>query len=189
MEHKEQTNKEKNTEPHVQEEKKSNKKGSSSKYLKKIQELEARIEELERENQALKEQNLRRIAEFENFKRRKEKEFLDLLQNANEELIIELLPVIDDFERFLQHANDENQNVESLKQGVELIYKKFMQILEKQGLKPIESVGEEFDTEKHQALMQIDSDQHESGKVVDEHLKGYTLNGKVIRHSQVLVAK
>ncbi len=189
MEDKEKVTQEKEAEQVVQEEKKSTKKGSSSKYLKKIQELEDKVKQLEAENQALKEQNLRRIAEFENFKRRKEKEFLDILQNANEELIIELLPVIDDFERFLLHANDENQNVESLKQGVELIYKKFMQILEKQGLKPIESVGEEFDTEKHQALMQIDSDKHESGKVVDEHLKGYTLNGKVIRHSQVLVAK
>lgn len=189
MENKEKVNKEKEAEQVVQEDKKSSKKSSSSKYLKKIQELEDKVKQLEAENQALKEQNLRRIAEFENFKRRKEKEFLDILQNANEELIIELLPVIDDFERFLSHANDENQNVESLKQGVELIYKKFMQILEKQGLKPIESVGEEFDTEKHQALMQIDSDKHESGQVVDEHLKGYTLNGKVIRHSQVLVAK
>jgi molecular chaperone GrpE len=184
------SDKEKNTkEEHVQEEKKTNKKSSGSKYAKKIQELEEKIKQLEEENRALKEQNLRRIAEFENFKRRKEKEFLEILQNANEELIIELLPVVDDFERFLLHANDENQNVESLKQGMELIYKKLMQVLEKQGLKPIESIGEEFDAEKHQALMQIDSDEHESGKVVNEHLKGYTLNGKVIRHSQVLVAK
>jgi molecular chaperone GrpE len=184
------SDKEKNKkEENVQEEKKTNKKSSSSKYAKKIQELEEKIKQLEEENKALKEQNLRRIAEFENFKRRKEKEFLEILQNANEELIIELLPVVDDFERFLLHANDENQNVESLKQGVELIYKKLMQVLEKQGLKPIESIGEEFDAEKHQALMQVDSDEHESGKVVNEHLKGYTLNGKVIRHSQVLVAK
>ncbi len=162
---------------------------SKSKYEKKIEELEEKIKALEAENQSLKEQNLRRIAEFENMKRRKEKEFLQILQNANEELILELLPVIDDFERFLNHANDENQNVESLKQGIELIYKKMMQILEKQGLKPIESVGHEFDAEKHQALMQVDSDKHPSGYIVDEHLKGYTLNGKVIRHAQVLVAK
>ncbi len=172
------------------EEKKTTKKHSSKeKYEKKIKELEEKIEQLERENQQLKEQNLRRIAEFENMKRRKEKEFLQVLQNANEELILELLPVIDDFERFLAHANDENQNVESLKQGVELIYKKMMQILEKQGLKPIESIGQEFDAEKHQALMQVESDGHESGTIVDEHLKGYTLNDKVIRHAQVLVAK
>jgi len=162
---------------------------SKNKYEKKIKELEEKIKTLEAENQNLKEQNLRRIAEFENMKRRKEKEFLQILQNANEELILELLPVVDDFERFLNHANDENQNVESLKQGVELIYKKMMQILEKQGLKPIESVGNEFDAEKHQALIQVDSDKHPSGQIVDEHLKGYTLNGKVIRHAQVLVAK
>ncbi len=175
----------------VKDEKKSTsrKHSTKEKYEKKIQELEEKIKQLEEENKALKDQNLRRIAEFENLKRRKEKEFLDILQNANEELILELLPVIDDFERFLAHANDENQNVDSLKQGVELIYKKMMKILEKQGLKPIESVGHEFDAEKHQALMQVDSDKYESGYIVDEHLKGYTLNGKVIRHAQVLVAK
>ncbi len=174
-----------------QERKKTSSKAHSlkSKSEKKIKELEEKIKKLEEENQSLKDQNLRRIAEFENMKRRKEKEFLQILQNANEELILELLPVIDDFERFLDHANDENQNVESLKQGIELIYKKMMQILEKQGLKPIESVGQEFDAEKHQALMQVDSDKHPSGHIVDEHLKGYTLNGKVIRHAQVLVAK
>ncbi|MHB2153795.1 nucleotide exchange factor GrpE [Calditrichota bacterium GD2] len=167
----------------------SKKHTSKEKYEKKIKELEKKIQELEEENKSLKDQNLRRIAEFENLKRRKDKEFLNILQNANEELILELLPVIDDFERFLAHVNDENQNVESLKQGVELIYKKMMQILEKQGLKPIESVGHEFDAEKHQALMQVETDQYESGYIVEEHLKGYTLNDKVIRHAQVLVAK
>ncbi len=161
----------------------------SSKYEKKIAELEEKLKQLEEENKNLKDQNLRRIAEFENLKRRKEKEFLNILQNANEELILELLPVVDDFERFLAHANDENQNVESLKEGVRLIYKKLMQILEKQGLKPIESIGHEFDAEKHQALMQVETDKYESGYIVDEHLKGYTLNDKVIRHAQVLVAK
>ncbi|NOX88368.1 MAG: nucleotide exchange factor GrpE [Calditrichaeota bacterium] len=172
------------------EEKKSHKKVlSKEKYEKKIKDLEEKVQKLQEENESLREQNLRRIAEFENFKRRKEKEFLSVLQNANEELILELLPVVDDFERFLAHVNDPNQNVESLKQGIELIYKKFMQILEKQGLKPIEAVGSEFDAEKHQALMQVDSDKHESGYIVDEHLKGYTLNDKVIRHAQVLVAK
>ncbi len=166
------------------------KKTSSAKTQKKLAELEAKIGKLEEENAQLKEQNLRKIAEFENYKRRTEKEFLAHLEFANEELIKEMLPVLDDFERFLEHAGEENaQNGTTLKEGVELIYKKMMGVLQKKGLKAMESVGAEFDAEKHEALMQVESDKHESGYIVDEHLKGYLLNDKVIRHSQVLVAK
>ncbi len=174
----------------VEEEKAKKKKRTTSqaKSQKKIHELEEKIKELEETNQQLRDQNLRKIAEFENYKRRTEKEFLAHLENANEGLITELLPVIDDFERFLKHA-EEDQASASLREGVELIYKKMINILEKKGLKKMEAVGEEFDAEKHQALMQIDSDTHESGFIVDEHLPGYTLNDKVIRHSQVIVAK
>lgn len=154
----------------------------------KIKELQDKLARLEEENQMLKDQNLRKVAEFENYKRRTEREFLSVLQNANEALITELLPVIDDFERFLDHA-DNTESKDSLTEGMQLIYKKMLSILEKQGLKVMESIGQEFDAEKHQALMQVESDKHESGYIVDEHLKGYTLNDKVIRHSQVLVAK
>ena len=99
-----------------------------------------------------------------------------------------LLPVIDDLERSLAHK-DEANNTESLAEGLELIYKKMFSILEKEGLKALESVGQEFDPDKHDALMQMESKDHESGQVVDEHQKGYMLNEKVIRHSQVIVAK
>ncbi len=165
------------------------KKKTSSRSAKKIAELEKKVKALEEENQQLKDQYLRKLAEFDNYKRRTEKEFLAHLEFANEELIKELLPVLDDFERFLKHAEEEDVSAESLKEGVQLIYKKMMGVLEKKGLKAMESIGEEFDAEKHQALMQVESEKHESGYIVDEHLKGYTLNDKVIRHSQVLVAK
>lgn len=165
------------------------KKKTSAKSSKKLAELEKKIKALEEENDRLKDQYVRKLAEFDNYKRRTEKEFLAHLEYANEELIKELLPVLDDFERFLKHAEEEETSAESLKEGVRLIYKKMMGILEKKGLKAMESVGHEFDAEKHQALMQVESDKHESGYIVDEHLKGYTLNDKVIRHSQVLVAK
>ena len=150
--------------------------------------LEKKIAALEEERNLLKDQLLRKMAEFENYKRRTEKEFLDHLQNANESLIIELLPAIDDFDRFLEHA-DEDKNSASLKDGVALIHKKIMDVLKKKGLKTMESIGQEFDAEKHQALMQADSDEVESGFIISEHLKGYLLNDKVIRHAQVLVAK
>ncbi len=159
-----------------------------SKENKKIAALEKKISALEEERGQLKDQLLRKMAEFENYKRRTEKEFLNHLQNANEGLIIDLLPAIDDFDRFLEHADDDT-NSASLKDGVALIHKKIMDVLEKKGLKTMESVGQEFDAEKHQALMQADSDDVESGFIISEHLKGYLLNDKVIRHAQVLVAK
>ena len=168
--------------------KESKKKPKKTKEQKKIEELKNNISELEETINQLKDQSLRKAAEFENYKRRTEKEFLAHLEFATEGLIAELLPVIDDFERSIEHAS-KSENPDSLKEGVELIYKKFIGILEKKGLKVMESIGEEFDTEKHQALMQIESDKVESGHIVDQHLKGYYLNDKVIRHAQVLVAK
>lgn len=166
----------------------SKKKPKKTKEQKIIEELKNNISELEETVNQLKDQSLRKAAEFENYKRRTEKEFLAHLEFATEGLITELLPVIDDFERSIEHAS-KSENTDSLKEGVELIYKKFIGILEKKGLKVMESIGEEFDTEKHQALMQIESDKVESGHIVDQHLKGYYLNDKVIRHAQVLVAK
>jgi len=176
------------TEIDSKEKKKTKAKKSVTKSLDKIKKLEEKISGLEDEKKALKDQALRKMAEFENYKRRTEKEFLALLENANEGLISDLLPVIDDFERSLAHAK-ESDNGQSLLEGVELIYKKLIDLLNKKGLKIMESVGHEFDPEKHQALMQVDLDKYESGYIVEEHLKGYLLNDKVIRHAQVLVNK
>jgi len=166
----------------------SKKKPKKSKEQKKIEELQNKNKELESQINQLKDQNLRKIAEFENYKRRTEKEFLAHLEFANEGLITEILPVLDDFERFLEHA-DNSGDKNSLKEGIELVYKKLYSVLEKKGLKVMEVVGEEFDTEQHEALMQVETDKQESGHIVDQHLKGYLLNDKVIRHAQVLVAK
>jgi molecular chaperone GrpE len=170
-------------------------KKSNTKSGKKVNELEKKIETLEQEKSAMDEENktlrdqlLRKAAEFDNYKRRTEKEFISLLDSANEELILDILPAIDDFERSLQHM-EESENNDSHSEGIRLIYKKLISTLEKKGLKPMDAIGQEFDPDQHQALMQVDSDKYESGTVVEEHLKGYKLNEKVIRHSQVLVAK
>ncbi len=146
------------------------------------------IKKLKEENSELKDQLLRKIAEFDNYKKRTERDFFDRVQNANEKLITELLPVIDDMERALDHVEN-SQDVNSLLEGSSLILKKMKDILEKQGLEAFPAKGEEFDPEKHDALMQIDSENTKSGTIIEEHLKGYSLNGKVIRHSQVIVAK
>ncbi len=150
--------------------------------------LEEEIQRLREENERLRDQLLRKIAEFDNFRKRTERDVVMRLQNATEELIVELLPVLDDFERSLNHARSD-MDFEHFREGVELIYKKFKGILEKQGLKAMETINQPFDPEKHDALMQVEKEGMESGTVVEEHQKGYYLNDRVIRHAQVIVAK
>lgn len=160
------------------------KKPSSKKPNKSLKE----IKKLKEENEQLQDQLLRKIAEFDNYKKRTDREFFDRIQNANEKLITEFLPVLDDMERALDHAK-QSKKIDSLLEGTELIQKKMIGIIEKQGVEPLLAIGEEFDPDKHDALMQVEKENVETGKIIDEHLKGYTLNGKVIRHSQVIVAK
>ena len=148
--------------------------------------LKKEIEKLKTENAEIKDQLLRKAAEFENYKKRTEKEKRELILNANEELIKNILPVIDDLERSLKSKNN---NDDSFYKGIELIYSKLMKILSEQGLKKIEAIGTKFDIEKHDAIMQMESKDYDSDYVIDEYEKGYELNGKVIRHSKVVVSK
>jgi molecular chaperone GrpE len=160
------------------------KKSSSKKPDKNLKE----IKKLKEENEQLQDQLLRKIAEFDNYKKRTDREFFERVQNANEKLITEFLPVLDDMERALDHAR-QSKEIDSLLEGTELIQKKMISIIEKQGVEPLLAEGEDFDPDKHDALMQLEKENVETGKIIEEHLKGYTLNGKVIRHSQVIVAK
>lgn len=166
---------------------KSKSENLSSKYHK----LKKQFEEMQQELEDLKAKMLRNAADFENYKKRSEKEFLNVIANANAELIADILPIVDDLERFQKSTtkDKEAQDVDSLLRGIELIHKNLMKAMEKRGVKAIESVGHEFDPEKHDALMQVESDEHEPGLVVEEHLKGYEMNGRVLRHAQVLVSK
>jgi molecular chaperone GrpE len=131
---------------------------------------------------------LRLYSEFENFRRRTTKERLEWMQNASKDLMVELLPIVDDMERALksmQQAGDTNAS-----EGMELIYKKFYGTLEKKGLKPMNAQGEVFDAEIHEAVTQFDAPSEDmKGKVIDELEKGYFLNDKVIRYAKVVVGK
>lgn len=155
---------------------------------KRTDKIAVEIKRLKEKNEQLNDQLLRKVAEFDNYKKRTERDYYDRVLNANERLILELLPVLDDLQRAIDHARGSNE-IDSIIEGTELIQKKLQSILEKQGLEEMIGEGEHFDPEKHDALMQIEKEGVESGTIVDEHLKGYTLNGKVIRHSQVIVAK
>ncbi|MFQ5707251.1 MAG: nucleotide exchange factor GrpE [bacterium] len=150
--------------------------------------LKKKLEKLQQEYENVRDQLLRTVADFDNYKKRTEKEFLNIVANANAELITELLPVVDDFERFQNSAKDAVDK-DSLLQGVDLIHKNLMKVMEKRGVKAIPAVGQPFDPEKHDALMQVESDQQPSGTIVEEHLKGYEMNDRILRHSQVIVSK
>jgi molecular chaperone GrpE len=150
------------------------------------------LEKVQAETIAYKDQLVRLMAEFENYKKRTQKEFSQLIRQANEKLIVEFLPVLDDMERTLKAAPEPesaNQKVQSFTQAVDLIYQKMILILGKQGLKPVESAGNEFNVDLHDALMQVDAPDKESNTVIEEYEKGYWLNDKVIRHAKVIVAK
>lgn len=136
------------------------------------------------EEEALNTKYLRLMADFQNFKRRTEKEKSDIYAFANEKIISELLNVIDNFERALAAGDAED----SFCQGMEMILKQLLTVLEKAGASEITALGEDFDPNFHNAVMTEDSDEYESGKVTEVLQKGYILNNKVIRPSMVKVA-
>jgi molecular chaperone GrpE len=154
----------------------------------KVNELKKEIEKLTNEVNGLKDKYLRTVAEFDNFKKRKDRELLDIIERANEQFCLELLPVIDDFERSL-NSDMKRKSYKSLKQGIELIYQKLIAVLKKQGIEPIESIGQQFDPELHAAIMQVEDKEKPSNVIIDEALKGYRRREKVLRYSQVVVNK
>jgi molecular chaperone GrpE len=148
---------------------------------------EKRIAELEQELNDYKDKVLRKAAEFENYKRRTENDQVNLFKYAAESFIIKLLPVIDDFERSLQHI-DTSKDIDAVKQGIHLVYEKFKKLLIEQGVTRIESVGQPFDVHYHEAVMQRTDDDSEPYTVLDEIETGYLYKDRVIRHSKVIVS-
>ncbi len=149
--------------------------------------VEEQLEAANAEIASLKDQLLRKIAEFDNYRKRTIKEKTDLILNGGEKTIITILPVIDDMERALKNMKSAD-DVNAVLEGVELIYKKFMDILGKQGVSVIETKEADFDVDLHEAVAQLPAPTPElKGKVMDCTLTGYKLNEKVIRHAQVVV--
>lgn len=149
--------------------------------------VEEQLEAANAEIESLKDQLLRKIAEFDNYRKRTIKEKTDLILNGGEKTIVTILPVIDDMERALKNMK-EADDVNAVLEGVELIYKKFMDILGRQGVSVIETKEADFDVDLHEAVAQLPAPTPElKGKVMDCTLTGYKLNEKVIRHAQVVV--
>lgn len=147
-------------------------------------------EQLEIELQEAKDKYLRLYSDFENFRKRTQKEKLDLFKTAGEEIITALLPVIDDFER-ASKAMQDAKDIDSVKDGTKLIHEKMLSILKQKGLEATPSqIGEPFNVELHDAITQVPApSKNEVGKVIDEVEKGYSLNGKVIRYTKVVVGQ
>lgn len=146
---------------------------------KKKNKLEEKLAELE-------EQRMRQLAEFENFRKRSEKEKSQMFEIGAKTVVEKILPVIDNFERGLAAVSEEQKD-SSFVQGMELVYKQILTTLEEIGVKPIEAVGQEFDPNLHNAVMMVDDDDKESGTVAEEMQKGYMYKESVVRHSMVKV--
>jgi molecular chaperone GrpE len=131
---------------------------------------------------------LRQVAELDNFKKRMARDKEDAIRLANEALTKDLLPIVDNLERAVEHAKgDSNEN--SLVEGVEMVLKGFLDVLNKHGVTQLSAVGEPFDPEKHEAMAHVESETHKPNTVVEEHHKGYFLHDRLLRPSLVSVAK
>ena len=153
-------------------------------YEEDLEELKICKEDSEKYHDRL----LRLRAEFENFRKRMEKEKTEFLRYANEQLIFALLPVMDNFGRAISSAR-ENQNVEAVLEGVSMIEKGLADVLDKFGVKQIRSMGEKFDPHRHEAIGVVESKEHSEDTIVEELQKGYLLNDRLIRPAVVKVAK
>jgi molecular chaperone GrpE len=154
----------------------------------KVEELTCEVERLGKELSDAKEKYLRALADFDNFRKRTARQSEERTRCANEDLITRLLEVVDNMERAVD-ASDGAKNVEGLRTGLELTYQHLRDLLTREGLCPIKCVGEKFDPNYHEAIMALEKEGADSESVIEEVQKGYTLGGKVIRPSKVVVSK
>ena len=163
---------------------------STTKKKKKsrTKELEEKIHLLEKELDNWKEKTLRLSAELQNLRRRYDREMSNTVIYANQKLIESLIPVIDELELALK-ASDKNKNFEAFRNGVEMIYRKLMQILEKEGVTPIQAEGKPFDYNLHEAVMTRKQKGVQPGTILEVVQKGYMYKDRVLRHAKVIVAQ
>lgn len=152
-------------------------------------ENDSELEKIKAELNEIKDKYLRQAAEFENFKRRNARERVELIQTAGKEVITEMLNVLDDCDR-AQKQFDANGDIKTMKEGVLLVFNKLRNTLAARGLKPMETINQEFNADLHEAITEIPAPAPGlAGKVIDEVVKGYYLNDKIIRHAKVVVGK
>ena len=155
--------------------------------IDELAELQKKVDELEKEKSELKDQSLRIHAETENFKKRLTREKEDFAKYSNEKAVKEILPVIDNLERAVDHAKEAGES-SGLIEGVEMTLDLFQKALERLGVSPVEAMGETFNPERHEAVQQIESADHEPNIVISEFQKGYMLHERLIRPAMVVVS-
>lgn len=166
-----------------------NNEGSAEQEEKKEEPKELPKPTAEEELELYKDKHLRMYSEFENFRRRSAKERIELMQNAGQEIITTLLPILDDFDR-AKIANENSEDIEAIKEGMDLIYNKIFALLSQKGLKPMDAMGKDFDSDDYEAIAKIPAPSKDlKGKVIDVTEKGYYLNSKIIRHAKVVVGE
>jgi molecular chaperone GrpE len=162
---------------------------SGTTHLNEPVEEESELEKIKAELEETKDRLLRKVAEFDNFKRRNAKERLELIQTAGKDVIIDLLDVLDDCDR-AQKQFDKSNDIKEIKEGVLLVFNKLRNTLQARGVKAMETINKEFNPDLHEAITEIPAPSEElKEKVVDEVIKGYYLNDKIIRHAKVVVGK
>ena len=149
--------------------------------------LKERVEELEKTNAELNDRLIRRLAEFDNYKKRTDLEKSEIFKYAAESFIIKVLAVHEDLQRSLSHIEDENKD--ALRDGLKLVADKFTQILDEQGVKKIDALGKEFDHDYHEALLQQPSKEFPPNRVINEVESGYMYKDKVLKHAKVIVSQ
>jgi len=152
-----------------------------------VKELQLKLDAAQKLADSYKDQLLRKAAEFENYKKRAEADYAMMVKYAGETLITSLIPILDDFSRSLKSGR-EAKDLESFYKGVELIYNKFVKLLESHGLAPFDSVGQPFDVNYHDALLQAPHSDVPPHTVVEEIERGYKLFDKIVRHAKVIVS-
>jgi len=162
---------------------------SGTSHLNEPVEEESGLEKLKAELEDQRDKFVRKVAEFENFRRRSAKERVELIQTAGKEVITDLLDVLDDCDR-AQKQIEKSEDNKDIKDGVLLVFNKLRNILSAKGLKPMQTFHEEFNPDLHEAITEISAPTGElKGKILDEIVKGYYLNDKIIRHAKVVVGK
>ena len=154
--------------------------------LEPIEALEKEMQETKDELDEQKDKFIRLQAETDNFRKRLSREKEEVSQYANERLFKELIPIFDNFERALEDPSNE---IKSLKEGLDMILKQFNTFLEKENVEPIKAIGEKFNPEFHEALTSEESNDHEEDTIISQFVKGYKINNRVLRPSQVIIAK
>ena len=162
---------------------------SGTTHLNEPMNEESDMEKLRTELEEAQDKYLRKVAEFDNFKRRNAKERIELIQTAGREVITDLLDVMDDCDR-AQKQLEASNDVNEIKEGVMLVFNKLRNVLQSKGLKAMDTTGQEFNPDLHEAITEIPAPSPAlKGKIVDEVMKGYYLNDKIIRHAKVVVGK